>query len=179
MTKPTKWVCAQRRLRSAWATLLALSCRSSSGNFLIWIMIKLIKFSKTHIHTQKKKKKKKKQYNSDRERLLKYMRLGKSCSFGLPRAPFVNCCQLFLFLVLRAGSGIWLYQFLIIAYLFLPLVSVRSLHGRTWGESFIMLVIYFTPPVNPFIARSGISQLREFPCDRTEFCDYARLQNWK
>ena len=48
--------------------------------------------------------------------------LGKSCSFGLPRVPFVNCCQ-FMYLVvsllvLRAGCGIWLYRFLIIAYPF-------------------------------------------------------------
>ena len=48
--------------------------------------------------------------------------LGKSCSFGLPRVPFVNCCQ-FMYLVisllvLRAGCGIGLYQFLIIAYPF-------------------------------------------------------------
>ena len=48
--------------------------------------------------------------------------LGKSCSFGLPRGPFVNCRQ-FMYLVisllvLRAGCGIRLYQFLIIAYLF-------------------------------------------------------------
>ena len=48
--------------------------------------------------------------------------LRKSCSFGLPRVPFVNCRQ-FMYLVisllvLRAGYGIWLYQFLIIAYLF-------------------------------------------------------------
>ena len=48
--------------------------------------------------------------------------LGKSCSFCLPRVPFVNCRQ-FMFLVisilvLRAGYGIRLYQFLIIAYLF-------------------------------------------------------------
>ena len=48
--------------------------------------------------------------------------LGKSCSFCLPRVPFVNCRQ-FMYLVisllvLRAGYGIWLYQFLIIAYLF-------------------------------------------------------------
>ena len=48
--------------------------------------------------------------------------LGKSCSFCLPRMPFVNCRQ-FIYLVisllvLRAGYGIWLYQFLIIAYLF-------------------------------------------------------------
>ena len=49
--------------------------------------------------------------------------LGKSCSFGSLRVPFVNCCQ-FMYLVisllvLRAGCGIWLYQFLIIAYLFI------------------------------------------------------------
>ena len=48
--------------------------------------------------------------------------LGKSCSFGFPRVPFVNCRQ-FMYLVisllvLRAQCGIWLYQFLIIAYLF-------------------------------------------------------------
>ena len=47
--------------------------------------------------------------------------LGKSCSFGLPRVPFANCCQ-FMYLVisllvLRAGCGIWLYRLLIIAYL--------------------------------------------------------------
>ena len=48
--------------------------------------------------------------------------LGKSCSFCLPRVPFVNCRQfvylVISLLVLRAGYGIWLYQFLIIAYLF-------------------------------------------------------------
>ena len=48
--------------------------------------------------------------------------LGKSCSFGLPRVPFVKCCQfmhlVISLLVLRAGCGIWLCQFLIIAYLF-------------------------------------------------------------
>ena len=47
--------------------------------------------------------------------------LGKSCSFGLPRVPFVNCRQ-FMYLVisllvLRAGCELWLYQFQIIAYL--------------------------------------------------------------
>ena len=46
----------------------------------------------------------------------------KLTSFCLPRVPFVNCRQ-FMYLVisllvLRAGYGIWLYQFLIIAYLF-------------------------------------------------------------
>ena len=48
--------------------------------------------------------------------------LGNSCSFGLPRVPFVNCCQFMNLVIslldLRAGYGIGLYQFLIIAYLF-------------------------------------------------------------
>ena len=53
--------------------------------------------------------------------------LGKSCSFGLARVPFINCRQ-FMYLVisllvLRAGCGIWLYQFLIIAYLFTLMYS--------------------------------------------------------
>ena len=50
--------------------------------------------------------------------------LGKSCSFGLLPVPFKNCSQ-FMYLVLsfsdlRTGYGIWLYQFLILAYLFTP-----------------------------------------------------------
>ena len=48
--------------------------------------------------------------------------LGKSCSFGLPRVPFVNCRQfmylIISLLVLRAGCGIWLCRFLIVACLF-------------------------------------------------------------
>ena len=62
--------------------------------------------------------------------------LGKSCSFGLPRVPFVNCCQ-FMYLVvsllvLKAGCGIRLYQFRIIAYLFtLPIFGSP---GRTSAE---------------------------------------------
>ena len=48
--------------------------------------------------------------------------LGKSCSFCLPRVPFVICRQfvysVISLLVLRAGYGILLYRFLIIAYLF-------------------------------------------------------------
>ena len=48
--------------------------------------------------------------------------LGKTCSFGLPRVHFINCCQFMYWvislLVFRAGCGIWLYQFLIVAYLF-------------------------------------------------------------
>ena len=57
--------------------------------------------------------------------------LGKSCSFGLPRVPFVNCRQfmslVISLLVLRTGCGIWLYQFLIIAYFF----TLVSGTGRT------------------------------------------------
>ena len=30
--------------------------------------------------------------------------LGKSCSFGLPRVPFVNCCQ---FISFGLEGGIW------------------------------------------------------------------------
>ena len=61
--------------------------------------------------------------------------LGKSCSFGLPRVPFVNCGQ-FMYLVisllvLREGCGICLYQFLIIAYLFTLIVSVVFLKIKT------------------------------------------------
>ena len=49
-------------------------------------------------------------------------------SFGLLRVPFVNCCQ-FMYLVisllvLRAGYGTWLYQFLIIAFLFTLLCNL-------------------------------------------------------
>ena len=62
--------------------------------------------------------------------------LGKSCSFGLPRVLFVNCRQ-FMYLVisllvLRAGCGISLYQFLIIAYLF-TLIRLGGCPG--WFES--------------------------------------------
>ena len=58
--------------------------------------------------------------------------LGKSCSFCLPRVPFVNCRQ-FMYLVisllvLMAGYGIWLYQFLIIAYLLTLVDILRKLH---------------------------------------------------
>ena len=64
--------------------------------------------------------------------------LGKSCSFCLPRVPFVNCRQFMYlvisFLVLRAGYGIWLYQFLIIAYLF-TLIRLGRCPG--WSESLL------------------------------------------
>ena len=64
--------------------------------------------------------------------------LGKSCSFGLPRVPFVNCRQ-FMYLVisllvLRAGCGIWLYQFLIIAYLFTSQPTHNLVLANTLGN---------------------------------------------
>ena len=69
--------------------------------------------------------------------------VGKCCSFGLPRVLFVNCCQfVYLFislLVLRAGCGIWLHQFLIIAYRFTllnmctgPSSIPTSVHFKEW-----------------------------------------------
>ena len=66
--------------------------------------------------------------------------LGKSCSFCLPRVPFVNCRQ-FMYLVisllvLRAGYGIWLYQFLIIAYLFtLNVKTVTNVTTATYVKN--------------------------------------------
>ena len=67
--------------------------------------------------------------------------LGKSCSFGLLWVPFVNCCR-FMYLVisllvLRAGCGIWLYQFLIIAYLFIfpPLIELgHKMLSHLWHQ---------------------------------------------
>ena len=59
--------------------------------------------------------------------------LEKSCSFGLPRVHFVNCCQ-FMYLVisllvLRAGRGIT--DVLIIAYLFtMGYIQKNSLFDR-------------------------------------------------
>ena len=63
--------------------------------------------------------------------------LGRSCSFCLPRVPFVNCRQ-FMYLVisllvLRAGYGIWLYQFLIIAYLFTFLQTSEEHKKYIWS----------------------------------------------
>ena len=80
--------------------------------------------------------------------------LGKSCSFGLLRVPFVNCRQ-FMYLVisllvLRAGLGIWLYQFLIIAYLLtlikqqqtiLYIIKWVTVHNDFWLVSLTCLII--------------------------------------
>ena len=73
--------------------------------------------------------------------------LGKSCSFGLPRLPFVNCCQFMYlvisFLVLRAGCVIWLYRFLIISYLFNLLIVIQD---GSW-PIFYVNVIHSVDPV--------------------------------
>ena len=100
--------------------------------------------------------------------------LGKSCSFGLPRVPFVNCGQ-FMYLVisllvLRAGCGIWLYQFLIIAYLFTLSDrrhwSISSTAVSSKGSSSRR-----TP--GPFCKRVGKNNSRQMG----PFCRKARLQN--
>ena len=75
--------------------------------------------------------------------------LGKSCSFCLPLVPFVNCRQ-FMYLVisllvLRAGYGIWLYQFLIIAYLFiLPYMGMAAILVM-WPGPFEQTFVPFIP----------------------------------
>ena len=86
--------------------------------------------------------------------------LGKSCSFGLPWVPFVNCRH-FMYLVisllvLMAGCGIWLYQFLIIAYLFTLTTEVKLFIYRSstgldlagWGNSGSCVPSPFPPPVS-------------------------------
>ena len=74
--------------------------------------------------------------------------LGKSCSFGLPRVPFVNCCQ-FMYLVisllvLRAACGIWLYQFLIIDYPFtsLKLFFVKKNNSTIFHSRFHLFLCF-------------------------------------
>ena len=74
--------------------------------------------------------------------------LGKSCSFGLLRVPFVNCRQ-FMYLVisllvLRAGCGIWLYQFPIIAYHFTTSIYryERICKMRDWDSLQVLFFSY-------------------------------------
>ena len=73
--------------------------------------------------------------------------LGKSCSFGLLRKPFVNCCQ-FMYLVLsllvlKAEYWICLYHFLIIAYrfyfFFIFILSVKVLWSKRLNKHFCWL----------------------------------------
>ena len=121
--------------------------------------------------------------------------LGKRCSFGLPRVPFVNCRQ-FMYLVisllvLRVGFGVWLYQFLIIAYLFtlynFPTVMelwIRNvyidLHGRQSKQNvtcsltcfwhrlrfvFLLILIPFTIRLGPLqhLKSQNLDRNRENP----------------
>ena len=88
--------------------------------------------------------------------------LGKSCSFGLTRVPFVSYCQ-FMYLVisllvLRAGCRIWLYQFLIIGYLF-------ALHIQLLFELYLNIPYFYY--ISTRIMRSFFHtdvSLMEFHC---------------
>ena len=102
--------------------------------------------------------------------------LGKSCSICLPRVPFVNCRQ-FMYLVisllvLRAGYGIWLYQFLIIAYLFTSYKSYicqRNTEFRVLGDTCLNVIVkyfiiwrqYWLFKTGSFINKVFIEQLRQ------------------
>ena len=84
--------------------------------------------------------------------------LGKSCSFDLPRVPFVNCRQ-FMYLVisllvLRAGCGFWLYQFLIIAYLFTVMKSIRD------G----IICLFSLPSLSKYLFSAAILSIKRFQC---------------
>ena len=138
MTKPTKWLCAQRRLRSAWASAqsdLSLRCpheESLGGSLathwahsedsvqtgqmprLIWVfagrtatLLVLTWGGSNCLHRA--------------HRICQEMHaLGKHLPFrDGPSVLFSVWLFFYRFgLVLRAGCGIWLYQFLIIAYPF-------------------------------------------------------------
>ena len=111
--------------------------------------------------------------------------LGKSCSFGLPRVPFENCCQ-FMYLVvsvlvLRAGCGIcisfWsLLKFLLYSMstcLFMTFLCFKShLQGtsrvRKLGRMRIRLAveqIYF-----PLDSPHRQKEIREFMQRKTLYC---------
>ena len=101
--------------------------------------------------------------------------LGKSCSFGFPRVPFVNCRQ-FMYLVisllvLRAGCGIWLYQFLIIAYLFTLFFRFRHhIHTQDFKTFLIQSQNKRFKPVSIRIKMIWI-------CIRHFFC-YSQKRKW-
>ena len=108
--------------------------------------------------------------------------LGKSCSFGLPRVPFVNCRQ-FMYLVisllvLRAGYGIWLYQFLIIAYHFILQIDYFSF--RYWSKfMYISLRIRIWSYVinQSIVCHKSISHRAWWTCIRLSFKLDQNLQN--
>ena len=93
--------------------------------------------------------------------------LGKSCSFGLPCMPFVNCCQ-FMYLVisllvLRTGYGIWLYLFLIFAYLFTFQVCMVRKWTLSLGIIFINCCMYpyVTTWTYSFVSQENVNSYRD------------------
>ena len=106
--------------------------------------------------------------------------LGKSCSFCLPRMPFVNCRQ-FMYLVisllvLRAGYGIWLYQFLIIAYLFTfqyhtCLMVYKSIAGQ--APEYISSMLTYVSEHHERQTRSTVLDLLHIPRSHSAYFDGA------
>ena len=106
--------------------------------------------------------------------------LGKSCSFGLPRVPFVNCRQ-FMYLVtsllvLRAGCGILLYQFLIIAYLFtfqyhICLTVYKSITGQ--APDYISSMVTYVSEHHERQTRSTVLDLLHIPRSHSDYFDRA------
>ena len=96
--------------------------------------------------------------------------LGKSCSFCLPGVPFVNCRQ-FMYLVIsllvwRAGYGIWLYQFLIIAYLF-----------TSWISALAVLILCRRDWMWPFPVWC-LGQDVEFDCSHSDHCHFIYIAQY-
>ena len=102
--------------------------------------------------------------------------LGKSCSFCLPRVPFVNCRQ-FMYLVisllvLRAEYGIWLYQFLIIAYLFYFAKGIQNSNNRANEDGSVyaidlskaVFLVNAIPLVFLHVRKLLVSSVRVHPC---------------
>ena len=90
--------------------------------------------------------------------------LGKSCTFGLLQVPFVNCFQ-FMYLVisllvLRAGCGIWLYQFLIIAIFLLyryPAFYSPYSSRQIVSVPSVILMWYSTIKIERYCIKSGFT----------------------
>ena len=84
--------------------------------------------------------------------------LGKSCSFGLPCVPFVNCCKFMYWiislLVLSVGCGIWLYQFLILAYLFILVLIHRDETYNMLGNTSNTWATSWVTPFLPYASNS-------------------------
>ena len=84
-----------------------------------------------------------------------------SCSFGLSRVLFVNCRQ-FMYLVnsllvLRAGCGTWLFQFLIIAYLFTDMSSLVKTEQNC--SSMVFALFRLSEKESPSFFKGAIPEL--------------------